>query len=129
MQKLQITTAAGIIQQGSQPPISSTSYQISSAAQSLKMRENFSCTPKTKGSSHALNLHLSAEHLLVTTQIAGTLAKTLVDQQAAGTDMISSKFCILHNLPLDLLQTRITLHMTMKAANGSMSRYTNHMIT
>ena len=128
MQKLQITTAAGIIQQGSQPTISSPSYRISSAAQSLTIRENFSCILKTKGLSDPLNLYLSEEHLLVTTEIAGNLVKTLLDQQAAGADMISSKFGILHNLPLYSLQTCITLHMTMKAVNGSLSHYTKAMI-
>jgi hypothetical protein len=69
-------------------------------------------------------LDSSKEHLLVTTEINGHAAKTLVDQQTAGADLISSKFCTLHNLPLYDLRPPITLQMTMKGSQGSISHYT-----
>jgi len=51
-------------------------------------------------------------------------AKTLVHQQTAGADLISSKFCTLYNLPLYPLKNSITLRMTMKGSKGSISHYT-----
>ena len=128
LKKLQITTAAGTTQQGSQPTISTASNEISSAAQSLKISENFSPTPKIKVFSSASILDSSAEHLLVTTKMAGNLAKTLVDQQTAGADMISSKFCTRNNLLLYPLQTPIILQMTMKGYKGSISHCTKAII-
>ena len=108
--------------------MSTATNEISSAAQSLKISENVSPTPKTKGSSSAPILDSSAEHLPFNTKIAGNLAKTLVDQQTAGADMISSTFCTLHNLLLHPLQTHITLQMTMKGSKGSISHYTKAII-
>jgi len=81
-------------------------------------------TPHTKGNSSQLQLDAAKEHLLVTTKINDQPAKTLVDQQTAGADLISSKFCILYNLPLYSLKNPITLQMTMKGSKGSISHYT-----
>ena len=126
--KPQITTGAGTIQEDPQPPISTARNEISCAAQSLKLSEKLSPTPKTKGSSAAPILVWSAVHLLVTTMIAGKLTKTLIDQQTAGADVISTTFRNVHNLPLHPLQTPITLQMTLKAWKGSISHYTKAII-
>ena len=121
LMKPQITTAAATIQQGSQPPARNTCNEIPSAAQSFKISKKFSRKPKTKESSATPILDSSAEHLLVTTEIAGNLAKTLVVQQTAGANMVSRKFCTFHNLILHPLQTPSTLQMPMKGSKGSIS--------
>jgi len=69
-------------------------------------------------------LDAAKEHHLVTTKINDQPAKTLVDQQTAGADLIGSKFCTLHNLLLYPLKNPITLQMTMKGSKGSISHYT-----
>ena len=56
LKKPQITTAAGTIQQGSQPPTSNTPNEISSAAQSLKISETVSHTPRLKHPERQLSL-------------------------------------------------------------------------
>jgi len=71
-------------------------------------------TPHTKGNSSQPPLDTAKEHLLVIMKINDQPAKTLVDQQTAGADLISSKFCTLHNLPLYSFKNPITLQMTMK---------------
>jgi len=81
-------------------------------------------TLHTKGNSSQPPFDAAKEHLLVTTKINDQPAKTLVDQQTAGADLISSKFCTLHNLPLYPLKNPITLQMTMKGSKGSISHYT-----
>jgi len=95
--------------------------KITSAAQFILEDPS---TPHTKGNSSQLPLDAAKEHLLVTTKINDQPAKTLVDQQTAGADLISSKFCTLHNLPLYPLKNPITLQMTMKGFKGSTSHYT-----
>jgi len=82
-------------------------------------------TPNTKGNSSQPPLDAAKEHLLVTTKINDQPAKTLVDQQSIGADLISSKFCTLHNLPLYSLKNSTTLQMTMKGCKGSISHYIN----
>jgi len=81
-------------------------------------------TPPTKGNSSQLPLDAAKEHLLVTMKINDQPAKTLVDQQTAGADLISTQFCTLHNLLLYSLKNPITLQMTMKGSKGSISHYT-----
>jgi len=81
-------------------------------------------TPHTKGNSSQPPLDAAKEHLLVTTKINDQPAKTLVGQQTAGADLISSKFCTLHNLLLYLLKNPITLQMTMKGSKEAISHYT-----
>jgi len=80
--------------------------------------------PSTKGKAVQPILDSAKEHLLVTTEINGHAAKTLIDQQTAGADLISSKFCTLHNLPLYNRRPPITLQITMKGSQGSISHYT-----
>lgn len=93
LKKLHISRPADRIQEGSQHPTSTAHNESSPAAQSLKIHEDLIPTCITEGSSATSILNSSAEQLLVTTRIAGALAKTLVDQQTAGADTISSKFC------------------------------------
>jgi len=62
-------------------------------------------------------------HLLVTTKVNEHLAKTLVDQQTAGADLISSTFCTLHKIPLPKMNPPVTLQMTMKGSRGSLTYY------
>jgi len=81
-------------------------------------------TPHTKGNSSQPPLDAAKEHLLVTTKINDQPAKSLMDQQTAGADLISSTFCSLHNLPLYPLKNPITLQMTTKGSKGSISHYT-----
>jgi len=95
--------------------------KISSAAQFILADPP---TPHTKGNSSQPPLDAAKEHLLVTTKINDQPAKTLGDQQTAGADLISSKFCTLHNLPLYPLKNPITLQITMKGSKGSISHYT-----
>jgi len=70
---------------------------ITSAAQSFLEDP---LTPHTKGNSSQAPLDAAKEHLPVTTKIKDQPAKTLVDQQTVGADLITRKFCTLHNLPL-----------------------------
>jgi len=98
--------------------------KITSAAQSLKLQLAEIPAPSTKGKAVQPILDSAKEHLLVTTEINGHAAKTLIDHQTAGADLISSKFCTLHNLPLYDLRPPFTLQMTMKGSQGSISHYT-----
>jgi len=95
--------------------------KITSAAQFIL--ENLPI-PHTKGNSSQPQLNTGKEHLLVTTKINDQPAKTLVDQQTAVVDLNSSKFGTLHNLPLYHLKNPITLQMTMKGSQESISHYT-----
>jgi len=81
-------------------------------------------SPYIKDNSSQPPLDVAKEHLPVTTKINGQPAKTLVDQQTAGADLISNKFCTLYNLPLYSLKNPIILQMTMKGSKGSISYYT-----
>jgi len=63
------------------------------------------------------------EHLLVTTKVNDQIVKTLVDQQTAGADLISSTFCTLHKIPLHKMNPPVTLQMTMKGSRGSLTHY------
>jgi len=96
--------------------------KITSAAQFILVDPP---TPYTKGNSSQPPLDAGKEHLLVTTKINEQPAKTLVDQQTAGADLISSKFWTLHNLPLYPLKNPITLQMPMKGSKEFISHYTN----
>jgi len=80
--------------------------KISSAAQFILEDPP---SPHTKDNSSQPPLDVAKEHLLVTTKINDQPAKTLLDQQTAGPDLISSKFCTLHNLHLYALKNPITL--------------------
>jgi len=119
LKKNQIRSAAGTITH----EITEVSHpsKITSAAQFILEDPP---TPHTKGNSSQHPLDAAKEHLLVTTKINDQPAKTLVDPQTAGPDLISSKFCTLHNLPLYPLKNPITLQMTMKGSKGSISHYT-----
>jgi len=81
-------------------------------------------TSHTRGNPSQPPLDAAKEPLLVTTKINDQPAKTLVDQQTAVADLISSKFCTLHNLPLYPLKNPIIMQMTMKGSKGSISHYT-----
>jgi len=63
--------------------------KITSAAQSFLEDP---LTPHTKGNSSQPPLDAAKEHLLVATKINDQPAKTLMDSQTAGADLISSKF-------------------------------------
>jgi len=119
--KQQIRSVASTIQREQQ--IVHTG-KITSAAQSLKLQLAEIPAPSTKGKAVQPILDSAKEHILVTTELNGHPAKTLIDQQTAGADLISSKLCALHNLPLYDLRPPITLQMTMKGSQGSISHYT-----
>jgi len=59
----------------------------------------------------------------VTTEVKDQIAKTLVDQKTAVTDLISSTFCTLHKIPLHKMNPPVTLQMTMKGSRGSLTHY------
>jgi len=59
----------------------------------------------------------------VTTKVNEYTAKTLVDQQTAGVDLISFTFCIVHKIPLHKMNLPVTLQMTMKGLRGSLTHY------
>jgi len=59
----------------------------------------------------------------VTTKVNDQIAKTLVDQQTAGADLISSTFCTLHKIPLHKMNPPVILQMTMKGSRGSLTHY------
>jgi len=59
----------------------------------------------------------------VTTKVKDQIAKTLVDQQTAGADLISSTFCTLHKIPLHKMNPPVILQMTMKGSRGSLTHY------
>jgi len=63
------------------------------------------------------------EYLLVTTKVNNQIAKTLVDQQTAGADLISLTFYTLHKIPLHKMNPPVTLQMTMKGSRGSRTHY------
>jgi len=81
-------------------------------------------TPHTKGNSNQPPLVAAKEHLLVTMKINDQPAKTFVDQQTAGADLISSKYCTLYNLPLFDLKKPIILQITVKESKRSITHYT-----
>jgi len=94
LKKDQITSAAGTITHDF-TEVKHPS-KITSAAQFILEDPP---TSNTKGHSSQPPLDAAKEHLLVTTKINDHPAKTLEDQQTAGADLISTKFCTLHNLP------------------------------
>jgi len=59
----------------------------------------------------------------VTTKVNDQIAKTLIDQQTAGADLISSTFCTLYEIPLHKMNPPVTLQMTMKESRGSLTYY------
>jgi len=59
----------------------------------------------------------------VTTKVNDQIAKTLVDQQTARADLISSTFCTLHKIPLYKMNPPVTLQMTIKGSRGSLTHY------
>jgi len=77
----------------------------------------------TKGLGVMPVLDSVKEHLLVTTKVNDQIAKTLVDQQTAGIDLISSTFCTLHKIPLHKKNPPVTLQMTMKGSRDSLTHY------
>jgi len=119
--KQQTRSAAGTIQHEQQIVHPD---KITSAAQSLKLQPAEIPAPSTKGKAVQPILYSAKEHLLITMEINRHTAKTQIDQQIAGADLIGSKFCTLPNLPLYDLRPTITLQMTMKGSQGSISHYT-----
>ena len=111
LKKFQIRSAAGTITH----EITEVTYpsKISSVAQFILEDPT---TPHTKGKASQPQLDADKEHLLVTTRINDQLTKTLVNQQTAGAELISRKFCTLHNLPLYSHKNLIILQMTMKGS-------------
>jgi len=90
------------------------------AAQSVVQK---SATSATKGLGATPVVDSVKEHLLVTTKVNKHMTKTLVDQQTAGADLISSTFCILHKIPLHKMNPPLTLQMTMEWSKGSLTHY------
>jgi len=94
--------------------------EIMTAAQSIVQK---AAVPPTKGLGATPALDSVKKHLLVTTKVNEHIAKTLVDQQTAGADLISSTFCTLHKIPLHKMNLPVTLQMTMKGSRGSLTHY------
>jgi len=79
--------------------------------------------PATKGLGATLVRDSVKEYLLMTTKVNEHVAKTLVDQQTAGADLISSTFRTLHKISLYKMNLPVTLQMTMKGSRGSLTYY------
>jgi len=94
--------------------------EIKTAAQSIVQKAT---VLPMKGLGTTLVLDSVKEHLLVTTKVNNPIAKTLVDQQTAGADLISSTFCRLHKILLHKMNPPITFQMTMKGSRGSLTHY------
>jgi len=94
--------------------------EITTAAQSIVQK---AAVAPTKGLGAMPVLDSVKEHLLVTTKVNEHIAKTLVDQQTAGADLISSTFCTLYKIPLHKINSLVTLQMTMKGSRGSLTHY------
>jgi len=111
--KRKISSAAGTLDEES-------SSEIKTAAEFIVQQ---AAVPPTKGLGASLVLDSVKKHLLVTTKVNNQIAKTLVDQQTAGADLISSTFCTLHKIPLHKMNLPVTLQMTMKGSRGSLTHY------
>ena len=59
----------------------------------------------------------------MTTKVNEYIAKTLVDQQTAGTDLISSTFYTLYKIPLHRMNPPVILQMTVKGSRDSLTHY------
>ena len=57
--------------------------------------------------------------LIAHVQINGHSAKALIDQQTIGANLISNKFCAVHEIPLEQLEKPISIQMTLKGSRGS----------
>ena len=120
----QITSAATQITSATSNTPAPSASKITSAAQTLKTKKftytsNFKSIPQTK-----LEMKdTSSDHLLVATRINGHPAKTLVDHQTTGGDLISNKFCATHNLTLTPLPDPITVNLTIKGSKGVAHHY------
>jgi len=102
--KRKISSAAGTLDEESLS-------EIKTAAQSIVQK---AAVPPTNGLGVTPVLDSVKKHLLVTTKVNDQIANTLVDQQTAGADLISSTFCTLHKIPLHKMNPPVTLQMTMK---------------
>jgi len=92
--------------------------EVKTAAQSIVQK---AAVPLTKGLGATPALDSVKEHLLVNTNINDQIVKTLVDQQTAGADLISSTFCTLQKIPLHKMNPPVILQMTMKGSRGSLT--------
>ena len=111
--KRKISSATGTLNKESPP-------EINTAAQSIVQK---AATPPMKDLGAMPVLDSVKEHLLVTTKVNDEIAKTLVDQQTAGANLISSTFCTLHKIPLHKMNLPVILQMTMKGSRGSLTHY------
>jgi len=111
--KRKISSAAGTLDEESPS-------EIKTAAQSIVQQ---AAVPPTKGLGASPVVDSVKEHLLVTTKVNDQTAKTLVDQQTAGADLISSMFCTLYKILLHKMNPPVTLQMTMKGSRGSLTHY------
>jgi len=111
--KRKISSAAGTLDKESPS-------KITTAAQSIVQK---AAVPPTKGLGATPVLDSVKEHLLVTTKVNEHIAKTLVDQQITGADLISSTFCTLHKIPLHKMNPPVILQMTIKGSRGSLPDY------
>ncbi|HLP34462.1 MAG TPA: reverse transcriptase domain-containing protein [Amoebophilaceae bacterium] len=120
--KKRISSAATSVQEKISPP------EISTAAQTLKkapvtQHEEKKTSKKNSYQPRLKSADPLSDHLLVSTKINGHPAKTLVDHQTTGGDLISSKFCTTYNIPQIALDKPITVSMTVKGSRGSCLSY------
>jgi len=111
--KRKISSAAGTLDD--EPP-----SDIKTAAQPIVQKAAVS---PTKGLGAMPVLDSVKEHLLVTTKVNDQIAKTLVDQQTAGADLISSTSCTVHKIPLHKMNPLVILQMTIKGWRESLTHY------
>ena len=49
----------------------------------------------------------------------GHTAKALIDQQTVGANLVSNKFCAVHNIEMEPLEKPISIQMTLKRSRAS----------
>jgi len=111
--KCKISSAAGTLDEESPSEITTTAQSIGHKA----------AAPPMKSLGVMPVLDSVEEHLLVTTKVNEHSAKTLVHQQTAGADLISSTFGTLYMILLHKMNLPVTLQMTMKGLRGSHTHY------
>jgi hypothetical protein len=104
--------------------------EITTAASAITLRKvpALPVSTKTTYAKSAKTLpqfktNIERDHVLVETRINGHLAKTLVDQQTVGGDLISNKFCMTYNIPTIPLKEHITINHTTKGPKGTCNSY------
>ena len=126
--KPSINSAATTLTPTDQETIPTEITTAASAINTLHKVPMTTFTPKANYAQKAkiiprIKANIERDHVLVETRINGHLAKTLVDQQTVGGDLISNKFCTTYKIPTIPLKENITINHTTKGSKGSCNSY------